>query len=75
VVASELSYNDIGYVEDKETFETMHGIAFPTWVTDNPTLDMKDYFISNNHCYLIDSVDVLPDGLSIITDLNNPEGV
>jgi len=65
----------IGYVENKVDFETIHGFTFVEWCNINPTTDKAVWFAENNHCYLINSLADLPDGIVLITDLDNPEGV
>ena len=67
----------IGYLDeldDKNTFETYHGTPFPDWAVDNPGVDLVDYFDTHDPCYLIDTVGFILDGLTLITDLENPEG-
>ncbi len=66
----------IGYIdseEDKTTFEGIHGTPFTEWVVDNVGEDLSTYFDTNDPCYLIDSVDSIQEGLSLITNLENPE--
>lgn len=66
----------VGYLdtlEDKNTFVGIHGTPFPDWVDANPTLGLTVYFDTNDPCYLIDTVKSITDGLSLITNLENPE--
>ena len=67
----------LGYLataSDKDAFESLQGNDFIAWVEANDELDQVDYFIDHDPFYLIDSVTVLPDGLELIEDINNPEG-
>ena len=66
----------IGYlnsVDDKNTFESIHGTPLTDWANSNPGVDMTVYFETNDPCYLIDTVSSIQDGLSLITNLENPE--
>ncbi len=66
----------IGYVnsdEDKNTFEGIHGTPLTDWAKDNPGNPLVEYFDIHESCYLIDTVSQLKDGLSLITNLENPE--
>jgi hypothetical protein len=66
----------VGYIdseEDKSTFEGIHGTPFTDWVADNPGEELTTYFDTNDPCYLIDSVTSIQEGLSLITNLENPE--
>jgi len=67
----------IGYINDVdcslfyETFET----PFIDWVEGTNPIDQTVWFETNTHFYLIDSKEELPEGLELIIDINNPEGV
>jgi len=80
-IVNKITFNDglvkapIGYVLDKVAFEAIHGFAFIAWCNANPTTDKAVWFALNNHCYLINSQEDLPDGIALITDLDNTEGV
>jgi hypothetical protein len=73
---STIVHANIGYIEsedDKVTFESIHGTPFIDWVNSNPGVDLHVYFETNDPCYLIDTVNSIQDGLSLITNLENPE--
>jgi len=80
-IVNKITFNEglvkatIGYVEDKVAFEAIHGFVFIDWCNANPTEDKAVWFSENTHCYLINSQEDLPDGIVLITDLENPEGV
>lgn len=66
----------VGYLdseEDKSTFEGIHGTPFTDWAGNNIGLDLSVYFDTNEPCYLIDSVNSIQEGLTLITNLENPE--
>lgn len=66
----------VGYItskEDKATFEGIHGTPFQEWVESNVGVDLVVYFETNDPCYLIDSATSIQEGLSLITNLENPE--
>ncbi len=70
--------NSIGYlssIEDRVAFESIHGFAFIEWCDANQTTDKSIWFDANEFCYLVDSKTELPEGLQLITNLENPEGV
>ena len=76
-VSSELTNTPVGYltsIEDVATFNGIHGFPLNDWEALNPESDPCDYFISNNPFYAIDTVDSLPEGIPLTTDLSNPEG-
>lgn len=73
---SAIVHTYIGYLtssDDKVTFEGIHGTPFPDWADSNPTLPLATYFDTNDPCYLIDTLNYIKDGLSLITNLENPE--
>ena len=77
-INSELAYRDIGYLDNTETMEAfrlLHSHNFTTWVESNLDKKQTDYFDIYEPFYGINSVDYLPIGLSLITDISNPEGV
>lgn len=66
----------IGYlnsVEDKNIFESIHGTPLVDWADSNPSVDLVTYFDTNEPCYLIDTVSHIKEGLTLITNLENPE--
>lgn len=74
----EIINSTIGYlndITDRDSFYAIHGTAFIDWVETNNPIDKTEWFDeTNTHFYLIDSKEELPDGLQLITDINNPEG-
>ena len=65
----------IGYLdsEDKTTFEGIHGTPFTDWAVDNAGVELSVYFDTNSPCYLIDTVTSIQEGLTLITNFENPE--
>ena len=66
----------VGYlmdIDDKTTFESIHGTPLVDWANNNPGVDLVTYFDTNEPCYLIDTVSYIKEGLSLITNLENPE--
>lgn len=73
---STITHTIIGYLtseDDKVTFESIHGTPLVDWADSNPGVDLHIYFETNDPCYLIDTVNSIQDGLSLITNLENPE--
>jgi len=74
-IDSVLVGTEIGYVdsEDRDSFETLHPDLFTTWVDENQDKAFCEYFDTHSPFYLIDSTNSPTDGLTLITDLENPE--
>lgn len=77
-ISGEVNFSSVGYInlDDEASFVSIHAYPFTDWVSANPSLPQVDYFLSNDPCYVLDTYageDI--QGLSLITDLNNPEGV
>ena len=71
LVNSVIQHTAIGYISTiatKTAFENIYGQPIVDWA-DSTTLPLEDYFISNSTCYLLDSVNSLPEGLSLISNL------
>jgi hypothetical protein len=66
----------VGYLDtlnDKNTFEGIHGNPLGEWAEGNLGVDVVDYFDTNDPVYLIDTLGYLIVGLPLITNLENPE--
>lgn len=71
------TFIELGYLDsesDITTFYSLYGTPFVDWVESNPTEDKSIWFTTNEYFYGIDTHFELPEGLSLITDLNNLEG-
>ena len=72
------SFTDIGYLDteaDRDAFYNVHGTAFTDWVIENTQSDIDEWFTTNEYCYLIDTRFEIPEGLNLINNIENPEGV
>lgn len=75
-VNNELVCTPVGYIgeESKSSFESIHGCPFTDWAnTHGGDCALVDYFDTNDPCYLLDTSLSHPSGLSLITNLENPE--
>lgn len=75
LVDGSISYTAIGYINtsDEASFKGFHPTHITTWIVDNSELPLEDFFNTNSFCYGLDTINSI-DGLSLITDLENPEG-
>lgn len=74
---NQIAYSDVGYLvnlNDKNEFESIHTNNFIEWTNNNLDLPQTDYFNVYEPFYLINSSEDVS-GLSLVTDLTNPEGV
>lgn len=74
----EISHSSVGYIDssDEASFISIHGYPFTEWVVNNDASPQVEYFDTNPPCYVLDTCYGMDmEGLSLITDLNNPEGV
>lgn len=77
-----ISYTPIGYVETIEDGNYISNYSsLNTWVIGNISdikneiVTIEDWIVINGPIYSGDhTTEVLPDGLQLITDLDNPEG-
>ena len=77
-ISGKVDVSPVGYIDasDESSFISIHAHPFTDWVIANPGSPQVDYFVSNDPCYVLDTSDgTNTEGLFLITDLNNPEGV
>ena len=76
-ISGKVDVSPVGYIDasDESSFISIHQHPFTDWVTANPSSPQVDYFTSNDPCFVLDTcAGADMEGLSLITDLNNPEG-
>lgn len=73
----EIAYSNVGYLDninDKNSFESIHTTNFIQWTNNNLDKSRAEYFNIYDPFYVINTSENIS-GLSLVTNLTNPEGV